>query len=95
MWDFFILASEMENYKLFFVWFFFSSCTGHSGWPSEGKSFSHVNRWFFFLSSQVPFTAVGNKYAKIKAPSRSNVSLSFLDIKKWLIFITFGEKKLL
>uniref|UniRef100_A0A669ELB3 Bifunctional glutamate/proline--tRNA ligase n=1 Tax=Oreochromis niloticus TaxID=8128 RepID=A0A669ELB3_ORENI len=34
---------------------------------SQGKSFSHVSRWFFFLSSQVPFTAVGNKYASKKA----------------------------
>uniref|UniRef100_A0A3Q3L771 Bifunctional glutamate/proline--tRNA ligase n=1 Tax=Mastacembelus armatus TaxID=205130 RepID=A0A3Q3L771_9TELE len=35
-------------------------------WPSLGKSFSHVNRWFSFLSSQVPFIAVGNKYASNK-----------------------------
>uniref|UniRef100_A0A7N8XEZ5 Bifunctional glutamate/proline--tRNA ligase n=1 Tax=Mastacembelus armatus TaxID=205130 RepID=A0A7N8XEZ5_9TELE len=35
-------------------------------WPSLGKSFSHVNRWFSFLSSQVPFIAVGNKYLKEK-----------------------------
>ncbi|KAM6950221.1 bifunctional glutamate/proline--tRNA ligase isoform 2-T2 [Lycodopsis pacificus] len=47
---------------------------GHGEWPSQGKSFTHVNRWFSFLSSQVPFTAVGNKYASKKAPSsKSNV----------------------
>ncbi|XP_006779781.1 bifunctional glutamate/proline--tRNA ligase isoform X2 [Neolamprologus brichardi] len=39
----------------------------HGEWPKQGKSFSHVSRWFFFLSSQVPFTAVGNKYASKKA----------------------------
>uniref|UniRef100_A0A8D0AHV2 Bifunctional glutamate/proline--tRNA ligase n=1 Tax=Sander lucioperca TaxID=283035 RepID=A0A8D0AHV2_SANLU len=44
-------------------------------WPSQGRAFSHVNRWFSFLSSQVPFTAVGNKYASKNAPiSKSNVS---------------------
>uniref|UniRef100_A0A4W6G4F0 Bifunctional glutamate/proline--tRNA ligase n=1 Tax=Lates calcarifer TaxID=8187 RepID=A0A4W6G4F0_LATCA len=32
----------------------------------QGKSFSHISRWFSFLSSQVPFTAVGNKYASKK-----------------------------
>uniref|UniRef100_A0A673BNK3 Bifunctional glutamate/proline--tRNA ligase n=1 Tax=Sphaeramia orbicularis TaxID=375764 RepID=A0A673BNK3_9TELE len=32
----------------------------------QNKSFSHVSRWFLFLSSQVPFTAVGNKYDKEK-----------------------------
>lgn len=36
-------------------------------WPKQGKSFPHVSRWFFFLSSQVPFTAVGNKYTSKKA----------------------------
>uniref|UniRef100_A0A8C3A579 Bifunctional glutamate/proline--tRNA ligase n=1 Tax=Cyclopterus lumpus TaxID=8103 RepID=A0A8C3A579_CYCLU len=41
------------------VW---AALKGHGEWPSQGKSFSHVNRWFSFLSSQVPFTAVGNKY---------------------------------
>uniref|UniRef100_A0A8D0ALR0 Bifunctional glutamate/proline--tRNA ligase n=1 Tax=Sander lucioperca TaxID=283035 RepID=A0A8D0ALR0_SANLU len=35
-------------------------------WPSQGRAFSHVNRWFSFLSSQVPFTAVGNKYSDEK-----------------------------
>uniref|UniRef100_A0A8D3AHL6 Bifunctional glutamate/proline--tRNA ligase n=1 Tax=Scophthalmus maximus TaxID=52904 RepID=A0A8D3AHL6_SCOMX len=35
-----------------------------SEWPSQGKSFSHINRWFSFLSSQVPFTAVGNNEKK-------------------------------
>lgn len=69
-----LLYFNEQNGELQVVFCFFSSCTGHPGWPSEGKSFSHVNRWFFFLSSQVPFTAVGNKYAKIKAPSKSNVS---------------------
>uniref|UniRef100_A0A673BSW4 Bifunctional glutamate/proline--tRNA ligase n=1 Tax=Sphaeramia orbicularis TaxID=375764 RepID=A0A673BSW4_9TELE len=39
----------------------------------QNKSFSHVSRWFLFLSSQVPFTAVGNKYASKKAPvNKSN-----------------------
>uniref|UniRef100_A0AAX7SDL2 Glutamyl-tRNA synthetase n=1 Tax=Astatotilapia calliptera TaxID=8154 RepID=A0AAX7SDL2_ASTCA len=38
----------------------------HGEWPKQGKSFSHVSRWFFFLSSQVPFTAVGNKYTSKK-----------------------------
>uniref|UniRef100_A0A669AW03 Bifunctional glutamate/proline--tRNA ligase n=1 Tax=Oreochromis niloticus TaxID=8128 RepID=A0A669AW03_ORENI len=38
----------------------------HGEWPKQGKSFSHVSRWFFFLSSQVPFTAVGNKYVEGK-----------------------------
>uniref|UniRef100_A0A4W5L820 Glutamyl-prolyl-tRNA synthetase 1 n=1 Tax=Hucho hucho TaxID=62062 RepID=A0A4W5L820_9TELE len=42
-------------------------------WQSIQKqagAFSHVARWFSFLGSQVPFTAVGNKYANSKAPPR-------------------------
>uniref|UniRef100_A0AAX7TPG3 WHEP-TRS domain-containing protein n=1 Tax=Astatotilapia calliptera TaxID=8154 RepID=A0AAX7TPG3_ASTCA len=39
---------------------------------TQGKSFSHVSRWFFFLSSQVPFTAVGNKYTSKKASMNKN-----------------------
>uniref|UniRef100_A0A669F2F2 Bifunctional glutamate/proline--tRNA ligase n=1 Tax=Oreochromis niloticus TaxID=8128 RepID=A0A669F2F2_ORENI len=42
----------------------------HGEWPKQGKSFSHVSRWFFFLSSQVPFTAVGNKYASKKVEGK-------------------------
>uniref|UniRef100_A0A3Q4GM48 Glutamyl-prolyl-tRNA synthetase 1 n=1 Tax=Neolamprologus brichardi TaxID=32507 RepID=A0A3Q4GM48_NEOBR len=42
----------------------------HGEWPKQGKSFSHVSRWFFFLSSQVPFTAVGNKYASKKSEGK-------------------------
>uniref|UniRef100_A0AAX7UYD9 WHEP-TRS domain-containing protein n=1 Tax=Astatotilapia calliptera TaxID=8154 RepID=A0AAX7UYD9_ASTCA len=44
----------------------------HGEWPKQGKSFSHVSRWFFFLSSQVPFTAVGNKYTSKKASMNKN-----------------------
>ncbi|KAF7652206.1 hypothetical protein LDENG_00099990 [Lucifuga dentata] len=52
------------------VW---AALKGHGGWPSQAKSFCHVSRWFFFLNSQVPFTAVGNKYATSKAtPCKSN-----------------------
>uniref|UniRef100_A0A1A8S0V1 Bifunctional glutamate/proline--tRNA ligase n=1 Tax=Nothobranchius rachovii TaxID=451742 RepID=A0A1A8S0V1_9TELE len=40
----------------------------HSDWLSQGKSFPHVSRWFSFLTSQVPFSSVGNKYASKKAP---------------------------
>uniref|UniRef100_A0A8C8FKA6 Bifunctional glutamate/proline--tRNA ligase n=1 Tax=Oncorhynchus tshawytscha TaxID=74940 RepID=A0A8C8FKA6_ONCTS len=32
----------------------------------QAGAFSHVARWFSFLGSQVPFTAVGNKYANSK-----------------------------
>uniref|UniRef100_A0A8C7K8M2 Bifunctional glutamate/proline--tRNA ligase n=1 Tax=Oncorhynchus kisutch TaxID=8019 RepID=A0A8C7K8M2_ONCKI len=35
---------------------------------SQVGVFSHVARWFSFLGSQVPFTAVSNKYANSKAP---------------------------
>uniref|UniRef100_A0A8C4HIW8 Bifunctional glutamate/proline--tRNA ligase n=1 Tax=Dicentrarchus labrax TaxID=13489 RepID=A0A8C4HIW8_DICLA len=45
------------------VW---AALKGHGEWPSQGKSFSHVSRWFYFLSSQVPFSAVGNKYSDEK-----------------------------
>ncbi|XP_029978748.1 bifunctional glutamate/proline--tRNA ligase isoform X3 [Sphaeramia orbicularis] len=52
------------------VW---AALKGHGEWTSQNKSFSHVSRWFLFLSSQVPFTAVGNKYASKKAPvNKSN-----------------------
>uniref|UniRef100_A0A3Q3L6V0 Bifunctional glutamate/proline--tRNA ligase n=1 Tax=Mastacembelus armatus TaxID=205130 RepID=A0A3Q3L6V0_9TELE len=53
-------------------------------WPSLGKSFSHVNRWFSFLSSQVPFIAVGNKYASNKAPvNKSNLKEKKQDVGKF------------
>uniref|UniRef100_A0A8C7U884 Bifunctional glutamate/proline--tRNA ligase n=1 Tax=Oncorhynchus mykiss TaxID=8022 RepID=A0A8C7U884_ONCMY len=39
---------------------------------SQAGLFSHVARWFSFLGSQVPFTAVGNKYANSKAPPRKS-----------------------
>lgn len=57
---------------------------GRSEWPDQGKSFSNVNRWFFFLNSQVPFSAVGSKYARKTIPiSKSNVSL-FTEMQKLL-----------
>ncbi|XP_063040031.1 bifunctional glutamate/proline--tRNA ligase [Engraulis encrasicolus] len=33
---------------------------------SKGGSFPHVCRWFSFLSSQVPFASIGNKWATTK-----------------------------
>lgn len=67
--------------------------TGRSEWPDQGKSFSHVNRWFFFLNSQVPFSAVGNKYARKSVPiSKSNVSLS-TDMKKRLNIYNIWRKR--
>lgn len=49
---------------------------GHGEWPSQAKSFPHVSRWFSFLGSQVPFSAVDNKYATSKAAScKSKVSV--------------------
>ncbi|GAA6225930.1 bifunctional glutamate/proline--tRNA ligase-like [Lates japonicus] len=58
---------------------------GHEEWPSQGKSFSHISRWFSFLSSQVPFTAVGNKYASKKAPmNKSNSNEKKQDVGKFV-----------
>lgn len=55
---------------------------GRSEWPDQGKSYTNVNRWFFFLNSQVPFSAVGSKYARKSIPiSKSNVCL-FTDMWK-------------
>ncbi|XP_051918384.1 bifunctional glutamate/proline--tRNA ligase isoform X5 [Hippocampus zosterae] len=52
------------------VW---AALKGHCDWPNKGKDLSHVNRWFSFLSSQVPFTALDNKYTSKKAPpTKSN-----------------------
>ncbi|XP_041711588.2 bifunctional glutamate/proline--tRNA ligase isoform X3 [Coregonus clupeaformis] len=50
---------------------------GSSEWQSmqtQAGALSHVARWFSFLGSQVPFTAVGNKYANSKAPPRNSNS---------------------
>ncbi|XP_051797807.1 bifunctional glutamate/proline--tRNA ligase isoform X2 [Acanthochromis polyacanthus] len=64
------------------VW---AALKGHAEWPSQGKSFPHVNRWFSFLSSQVPFTAVGSKYASKKAPmSKSNSDEKKQDVGKFV-----------
>ncbi|CAF88248.1 unnamed protein product, partial [Tetraodon nigroviridis] len=53
------------------VW---ASLKGQAEWPSQARSFSHVSRWFFFLSSQVPFSAVGNKYSKKSLPLAKSTS---------------------
>ncbi|XP_059208523.1 bifunctional glutamate/proline--tRNA ligase isoform X2 [Centropristis striata] len=64
------------------VW---AALKGHGEWPGQGKSFSHVTRWFSFLSSQVPFTAVGNKYASKKAPmTKSNSDEKKQDVGKFV-----------
>ncbi|KAF3833094.1 hypothetical protein F7725_026759 [Dissostichus mawsoni] len=64
------------------VW---AALKGHAEWPSQDKTCSHVNRWFFFLSSQVPFTAVGNKYASKKAPmTKSNSDEKKQDVGKFV-----------
>uniref|UniRef100_A0A8C8M5I7 Bifunctional glutamate/proline--tRNA ligase n=1 Tax=Oncorhynchus tshawytscha TaxID=74940 RepID=A0A8C8M5I7_ONCTS len=47
------------------VW---AALKGSSEWQSmqtQAGAFSHVARWFAFLGSQVPFTAVGHKYTNI------------------------------
>uniref|UniRef100_A0A671YNE1 Bifunctional glutamate/proline--tRNA ligase n=1 Tax=Sparus aurata TaxID=8175 RepID=A0A671YNE1_SPAAU len=59
------------------VW---AALKGHDEWPSQGKSFSHVNRWFFFLSSQVPFSAVGNKYTAKKSDEKKQDLGKFVDL---------------
>ncbi|XP_045544888.1 bifunctional glutamate/proline--tRNA ligase isoform X4 [Salmo salar] len=54
------------------VW---AALKGSYEWQSIQKqagAFSHVARWFSFLGSQVPFTAVGNKYANSKATPRKS-----------------------
>ncbi|XP_072237126.1 bifunctional glutamate/proline--tRNA ligase isoform X2 [Leuresthes tenuis] len=64
------------------VW---AALKGHSEWPSQGKSFPHVSRWFYFLSSQVPFSAVGNKYTSKKAPmNKSNSDEKKQDVGKFV-----------
>ncbi|XP_075875813.1 bifunctional glutamate/proline--tRNA ligase isoform X2 [Nelusetta ayraudi] len=64
------------------VW---AALKGRSEWPDQGKSFSNVNRWFFFLNSQVPFSAVGSKYARKSIPiSKSNVNEKKQDLGKFV-----------
>ncbi|KAM9408914.1 bifunctional glutamate/proline--tRNA ligase isoform 2-T2 [Pholidichthys leucotaenia] len=53
------------------VW---AALKGHREWQDQNKLFPHVSRWFSFLSSQVPFSAVGNKYASKKAPVNKSSS---------------------
>uniref|UniRef100_A0A3B4U160 Bifunctional glutamate/proline--tRNA ligase n=1 Tax=Seriola dumerili TaxID=41447 RepID=A0A3B4U160_SERDU len=59
------------------VW---AALKGHEEWPSQGKSFSHVNRWFSFLSSQVPFTSVGNKYTSKKSNEKKQDVGKFVEL---------------
>uniref|UniRef100_A0A4W6G2J9 Bifunctional glutamate/proline--tRNA ligase n=1 Tax=Lates calcarifer TaxID=8187 RepID=A0A4W6G2J9_LATCA len=47
----------------------------------QGKSFSHISRWFSFLSSQVPFTAVGNK---INKKENEKIFLTHCDVGKFV-----------
>nr|XP_046260472.1 bifunctional glutamate/proline--tRNA ligase isoform X3 [Scatophagus argus] len=53
------------------VW---AALKAHEEWLNQGKSFVHVSRWFSFLSSQVPFSAVGNKYTVKKVPMNKSSS---------------------
>ncbi|KAK2919718.1 bifunctional glutamate/proline--tRNA ligase isoform X3 [Channa argus] len=58
---------------------------GHEEWPRQSESFSHVNRWFSFLSSQVPFTSIGTKYTSKKAPvSKSKMNEKKQDVGKFV-----------
>uniref|UniRef100_A0A668AJ17 Bifunctional glutamate/proline--tRNA ligase n=1 Tax=Myripristis murdjan TaxID=586833 RepID=A0A668AJ17_9TELE len=59
------------------VW---AALKGHVEWPSQAKSFSHVNRWFSFLGSQVPFTAVGTKWATRKEKEKKQDVGKFVDL---------------
>uniref|UniRef100_A0A8C3A5D3 Bifunctional glutamate/proline--tRNA ligase n=1 Tax=Cyclopterus lumpus TaxID=8103 RepID=A0A8C3A5D3_CYCLU len=72
------------------VW---AALKGHGEWPSQGKSFSHVNRWFSFLSSQVPFTAVGNKYASKKLDEKKQDVGKFVDLPgaEMVLICSLGE----
>ncbi|XP_041669602.1 bifunctional glutamate/proline--tRNA ligase isoform X2 [Cheilinus undulatus] len=64
------------------VW---AALKGHGEWQGQSKSFPHVNRWFSFLSSQVPFTSVGNKYAMKNPPmSKSNSDEKKQDVGKFV-----------
>lgn len=57
----------------------------HKDWPNQGKSFPHVSRWFFFLNSQVPFSAVGNKYVnKTSVKNNSNSGEKKQDVGKFV-----------
>uniref|UniRef100_A0A4W5L7W9 Glutamyl-prolyl-tRNA synthetase 1 n=1 Tax=Hucho hucho TaxID=62062 RepID=A0A4W5L7W9_9TELE len=52
-------------------------------WQSIQKqagAFSHVARWFSFLGSQVPFTAVGNKYANSKEQEKKQDLGKFVEL---------------
>ncbi|KAJ8401185.1 hypothetical protein AAFF_G00387670 [Aldrovandia affinis] len=51
------------------VW---AALKGSAGWQAilaKPGPFSHIRRWFSFLSTQSPFTAVGNKWASSKVAS--------------------------
>nr|XP_057934786.1 bifunctional glutamate/proline--tRNA ligase isoform X2 [Doryrhamphus excisus] len=66
------------------VW---AALKSHADWSNQNKTFSHVRRWFFFLSSQVPFTALDNKYTSMKAPptrSTSEVKEKKADLGKFV-----------
>nr|XP_043885451.1 bifunctional glutamate/proline--tRNA ligase isoform X1 [Solea senegalensis] len=64
------------------VW---AALKGHEEWSSQGKSFSHINRWFSFLSSQVAFSAVSNKYtAKKPSANKSSSSEKKQDVGKFV-----------
>uniref|UniRef100_A0A8C8FI40 Bifunctional glutamate/proline--tRNA ligase n=1 Tax=Oncorhynchus tshawytscha TaxID=74940 RepID=A0A8C8FI40_ONCTS len=62
------------------VW---AALKGSNDWQSIQKqagAFSHVARWFSFLGSQVPFTAVGNKYANSKKQEKKQDLGKFVEL---------------
>uniref|UniRef100_A0A673WHX2 Bifunctional glutamate/proline--tRNA ligase n=1 Tax=Salmo trutta TaxID=8032 RepID=A0A673WHX2_SALTR len=62
------------------VW---AALKGSYEWQSIQKqagAFSHVARWFSFLGSQVPFTAVGNKYANSKEQEKKQDLGKFVEL---------------
>ncbi|XP_029951809.1 bifunctional glutamate/proline--tRNA ligase isoform X2 [Salarias fasciatus] len=64
------------------VW---AALKGHGLWPDPDRSLPHLDRWFSFLSSQVPFTAVGSKYLSKRAPpSRSSMDEKKQDVGKFV-----------
>uniref|UniRef100_A0A8C7K7H3 Bifunctional glutamate/proline--tRNA ligase n=1 Tax=Oncorhynchus kisutch TaxID=8019 RepID=A0A8C7K7H3_ONCKI len=62
------------------VW---AALKGSNEWQSIQKQvgvFSHVARWFSFLGSQVPFTAVSNKYANSKEQEKKQDLGKFVEL---------------
>lgn len=76
-----ILIKTIKSRSFYSLW-----SIGSGKWQAvqnKDGSYAHVNRWFSFLSSQMPFSEVGTKWARKLSDSQAAVSLSLQEPSRY------------